>query len=226
MNDSLSKNYCISRDIVDAKEMIKSILNALERKQTDFGVVWQSFERNLTDLQRLKTLERSVECVTNWILSNGQAMLNAKKTIGMDLKSSEELRNDHDRLEMQCCNTFGVYAEVIYKIENFKNLRDTQAYCDLKSQKDLMDFICGCFAARLERRRHVLVACVRFHRFVDMYYAKTQDAVDAFMSGEQISDFGDFETDLPKLGDCNKNLGKSVCYLLLLLLHNLIQMCF
>lgn len=193
---------------MDAKETIKSILNALERKQTDFGVVWQCFERNIIDLQRLKTLERSVEYVTNWILSNGQVVLNTQKTIGIDLKSSEELRNDHDRLEMQCWNTFGVYAEVIYKIDSFKNLRDTQAYSDLKSQKDLMDFICGCFAARLERRRHVLVACIRFHRFIETYYEKTRRTIDSFLNGDHINEFGDYKSDLIKLNDCNKNLGK------------------
>lgn len=187
--------------------MIKITLNELERKQTELSVAWKNLERNLADLRRLMALAKGVEHITNWILTQGQALLNAQKTIAVDFKSSEGLRSAHERLEMQCCKTFGVYAELIYKIDNFKNLRDTQAYYDLKSQKDLMDFICGCFAARLERRRHVLVSCVRFHRFLSTYYTRTRSIMDTVVAGVKLSDFGDCNVTLTKLKSCGNNLG-------------------
>lgn len=207
LNDSLSENYCISRDIVDAKEMIKNTLNGLERKQTELSLAWTNFERNLTDLRRLLSLAKGVEQITNWILTQGQVLLNSQKTIAVNLKSSEEWRSAHERLEMQCCKTFGVYAELIYKIDNLKNLRDTQAFADLKSQRDLMDFICGCFAARLERRRNVLISCVRFHRFLSTYYARTKSIMKTSMAGTRLCDFGDYETTLAKLKNYSKSLG-------------------
>lgn len=204
----MSRNYCISRDIVDAKETIKILLNTLERKQTELGMAWQNFERNINDLRRLGSLEKGVEYVTNWILTRGQTLLNGQKTIGVDFQTSEGLRNAHEQLEMQCCKTFGLYAELSFKIDNFKNLRDTQAFVDLKSQKDLMDFICGCFAARLERRRHVLVSCVRFHRFLSTYYSKTRSILETFTIGDTLNAYGDVALNLSKLNSCNTNLGK------------------
>lgn len=209
LNDSLSRNYCISRDIADAKEIIKSILNELERKQTELSVAWKKFERNLADLRRLVSMAKCVEHITNWILTRGQALLNAQKTIAVDLKSSEGLRSAHERLEMECCKTFGIYAELIYKIDHFKNLRDTQAYHDLKSQKDLMDFICGCFAARLDRRRQVLISCVRLHRCMSTYYERTGDILGTIVAGEKLSDFGDFEAKLASLKCSSQNLGNN-----------------
>lgn len=208
LNDSLGNNYCISRDIVDAKEMIKNSLNKLERKQADLGMAWHNFERNMADLNKLSSLEKGVEHVTNWILTIGQTLLNKQKTIGTDLQSSEELRRAHEKLEMQCCKTYGLYAELIYRIKNFKNLRDTQAYFDLKSQKELMDFICGCFAARLERRRYVLISCVRFYRFVSTYFNRTGNILETFTVGNKLEDYGHCDVSLQKLKSCSTNLGK------------------
>lgn len=37
---------------------------------------------------------------------------------------------------------------------------------DLRSQRDFMDFVCRSFASRLERRRNILITCLRFYRLV------------------------------------------------------------
>lgn len=209
LNDSLSKNYCISRDIVDAKESIKVTLNGLERRQSKLGLAWRDFERNLVDLKKLSVLEEGVQFVTSWILGTGELLINGQQTIGTDLQSCEELRCAHEILEMQCCETYGFYAELIYKIDSFSSLNETSAHKDLLAQKQFMDFVCRSFASRLERRKYLLITCLRFYRLVEQYFDKTSSTFDSLITGNKmLDDFETCENNLQKLQDASKNLGK------------------
>lgn len=202
LNDSLSKNYCISRDIIDAKEAIKHSLNRLEQKQTELSQAWADFERYLDNLRTLMTLSQSIGFVTKWILSTGEELINEQYRIGNDLESSEMLRDIHDALEMKCCDTYGFYAELNYKIKDFIAERDAMtansvAFRDLLAQKQFMDFLCRSFANRLERRRIILITCVRFYRFATTYFDRTSQIFDKFIVGNKIEDY---ETCMSNLG--------------------------
>lgn len=59
-------------------------------------------ERNLDTVREIKNLEESVSKVTNWILGPADSMLNSRCQIGFDVTSSEELRREHEKLELQC----------------------------------------------------------------------------------------------------------------------------
>lgn len=201
MNDSLNKNYCKSRDIVDARESIKQMLNKLEQKQTEFSTIWNDFEKYLANLKTMTGLIDGINTVTKWILGTGEELISEQHKIGTDLQTSEALRDAHDALEIKCCDTYGFYAELNYKIKRFFNEKDalttkSVAFKDLVAQRQFMDFLCRGFANRLERRRIILITCVRFYRLVTAYFERTSQVFDQHIVGIKVIDF---ETCLEKL---------------------------
>lgn len=59
-------------------------------------------ERHLAFVREIKFLEEGVASVTNWILGPADAMLNSRHRVGFDVASSEELRREHEALELEC----------------------------------------------------------------------------------------------------------------------------
>lgn len=59
-------------------------------------------ERNLDTARVIEHLERGVSSVTDWILGPADMMLNCCWQVGFDVSSSEELRRQHEKLELQC----------------------------------------------------------------------------------------------------------------------------
>lgn len=47
-------------------------------------------------------IEDGVCQVTNWILGPGEMLLNAQQNVGYDVVSAEDLRRNHETLELQC----------------------------------------------------------------------------------------------------------------------------
>lgn len=47
-------------------------------------------------------MEDGVQRVTEWILGPGEGMLNSQLEVGYDINSAEELRQEHEALELQC----------------------------------------------------------------------------------------------------------------------------
>lgn len=194
MNDSLNKNHSKSRDIVDAISSVKQMLNKLEPKQTEFTAIWDEFKKYMSNLKKLSGLIEGINIVTKWILGTGEEMIGKQHKIGTDLHTSETLRDSHDALEIKCCETYGFYAELNYKIKRFLNGKDSMtmksvAFKDFIAQKQFMDFLCRGFANRLERRRIVLIACVRFYRLVTVYFERTSQCFDQHIVGNKIIGF-------------------------------------
>lgn len=52
--------------------------------------------------QEVYALEDGVQRVTEWILGAGEGMLNSQLEVGYDINSAEELRQEHEALELQC----------------------------------------------------------------------------------------------------------------------------
>lgn len=70
--------------------------------QVDIVNAFMELERHLVSLKEIHSLEEGVARVTNWILGPADSMLNTRHRVGFDVVSSEELRREHEALELQC----------------------------------------------------------------------------------------------------------------------------
>ncbi|KAL2729461.1 titin isoform X1 [Vespula squamosa] len=175
-----------SRDSLDTVKRIHGLLDSIELKQVDIENCWTQMERSLDTIKVIDDVEKGVSQVTKWILGPADAMLNSSYQIGFDVISSDELRRQHEQLELKCRETYGRYAELLHKIDRLPTDHLPE---DLKSQKDFMDFVCRSFACRLERRRNVLITCQRFFRLVSEYFDKTSEVFDKLVMTNTTHDF-------------------------------------
>lgn len=194
------------------------MLNKLEQKQTEFSTIWSEFELYLSNLKVATALIENIGTVNKWILGKGEELISEQQKIGTDLETSVSLRDAHDALEMKCCDTYGYYAELNYKIKRFITEKDSitansMAYKDLLAQKQFMDFLCRSFANRLEKRRIILITCVRFYRFVTTYFERTTQVFDCHIVGNKIVDYDMCVLKLKSLRESKSELERIVCEL-------------
>ncbi|XP_064552464.1 uncharacterized protein LOC135438178 isoform X14 [Drosophila montana] len=156
-------------DLGCERARIELRLNEIEKKQTAIRTAWLELLRALREARELCTLAEGVAFVTNWILNQAEQLLSRQRSVGSDVRASETLRTAHDQLELECRDTYGCYAELLYKIEQFAKERPIATCQDLLSQRDFMQFVCRSFAERLERRRKVLMTALRFHRLLEQF---------------------------------------------------------
>ncbi|KAM8710526.1 hypothetical protein ACLKA7_017185 [Drosophila subpalustris] len=157
-------------DLSCERARIELRLNEIEKKQTAIRTAWLELLRSLREARELNTLKEGVAFVTNWILNQAEQLLSRQHcSIGGDVCGSLTLRSAHDQLELECRETYGCYAELLYKIEQFARERSQLKCQDLISQRDFMQFVCRSFAERLERRRKVLMTSLRFHRLLQQF---------------------------------------------------------
>ncbi|XP_059614887.1 SEC14 domain and spectrin repeat-containing protein 1-B [Phlebotomus argentipes] len=201
-----NSDFVKSPDLVDALEFIKRMLNDVEKRQTEAANAWIDLEKSMEVARELASLEEGVAFVTNWILSTAEAMLTAQKKIGYDVQTSEELRKKHEQLEMQCWDTYGLYAELLHKINMFDVPKDSFMHKDLMSKKDYMDFVCRSFATRLERRRNTLITSLRFFRLVSEYFDRTSEVFESLVMRNRLDDFEMAPINLQKLKDSQQDL--------------------
>lgn len=190
----------------------------MEQKQIDFSAICCEFETYLTNLKVATTLIDSIGTITKWILNTGEELINVQHKIGTDLESSCELRDSHDALEMKCYDTYGYYAELNYNINCFIDKRDTSTansvtYKDLLAQNQFMDFLCRSFANRLDKRRIILITCVRFYRFVTSYFERTSLVFDQHIVGNKICDYEKCMAKLESMRESKNELERIVCEL-------------
>lgn len=184
------------------------MLNTIEKRQSTINGALLELERQVEELRELATLEEGVSYVTSWILTTAETMLNAQLKVGYDVTTADKLRLEHEILELQCWKTYGFYAELIYKIDNFPKMKDSAAYQDVTSQREWMDFVCRSFAQRLERRRNVLITSVRFYRLVAEYFDRTSEVFQSLIMGDKVDDFDLANAKLQKLKDSQQTLGE------------------
>ncbi|KAH8262081.1 hypothetical protein KR038_002547 [Drosophila bunnanda] len=161
-------------DLVCERARIELRLNEIEKKQTAIRTAWLELLRSLREARELATLEEGVAFVTNWILQQAEQLLSRQRSVGQDVRGCEALRSAHDQLELECRDTYGCYAELLYKVQRFAGERegspkDQESCQDLLSQRDFMQFVCRSFAKRLERRRNVLMTALRFQRLLEQF---------------------------------------------------------
>uniref|UniRef100_A0A182QBH8 SESTD1-like spectrin repeats region domain-containing protein n=1 Tax=Anopheles farauti TaxID=69004 RepID=A0A182QBH8_9DIPT len=206
LGDLHSAKAAVPQDLTDGKAQVEQMLNALDRKQTTVNQAWTELEKTVEVLQELAILEEGVSHVTSWILTTAESMLNAQLRVGHDVSTADQLRLEHEILELQCWRTYGCYAELLHKIDHFPRRKDTAAYRDLLSQREWMDFVCRSFAQRLERRRNVLITSVRFFRLVAEYFDRTSEVFQSLIMGERVEDYALASANLQKLNDNQRML--------------------
>ncbi|KAJ8922121.1 hypothetical protein NQ315_004055, partial [Exocentrus adspersus] len=195
------------QDTLDTIETIDEIINTVKNKQQEIETAWTKMEKTFVDTKDLSQLEDGVVKVVNWILGPAENLLNSKQKVGYDVSSAEELRREHEAIEMQCWETYGSYAELIHKINSFANNDNLSAqHKDLISQKDFMDFVCKSFALRLERRRNILITSLRFFRLVSEYFDRTGEVFDSLVMGSNVADFKTAGVKLKELQESQANL--------------------
>lgn len=200
------------QDTLDTLKRLEEIVDSLRSKEQQIEEAWKDTEKSFTDTRGLSSLEEGVVKVTNWILGPAEKLLNSKQKVGYDVVSAEQLRREHDEIELQCWEIYGTYAELVHKIEHFSTSEDlSDSLKNLIFQKDFMDFVCRSFASRLERRRNILITSLRFFRLVSEYFDKTGEVFDSLVMGNKIGDFANAEKQLRELQDNQATLGK--CFL-------------
>lgn len=188
------------QDILDTISKVEDILSAVRRKQCEIEHAWKNMEKSFMETKDLSVLEDAIVKVTNCILGPAEALLNSKQKVGYDVTSAEELRREHEEIELQCWETYGTYAEIIHKIDRFSKCESLKnQHKSLISQKEFMDFVCRSFASRLERRRNVLITSLRFFRLVSEYFDKTSEVFDTLVMGNDIGDYSTAGVKLKKL---------------------------
>lgn len=199
-------------ETLDTIENIHGVVNNVRTKQQNIEEAWFRIEKNLVNTKDLTELEVGVVKVVNWILGPAENLLNSRQKVGYDVSSAEELRRDHETLELQCWNTYGTYAELLHKINRLtiKNEGLFEQKKDLMSQKDFMDFVCRSFALRLERRRNILITSLRFFRLVSEYFDRTGEVFDSLVMGNKANDFKTAAHKLKDLQENQTNLGKII----------------
>ncbi|KAK0181091.1 hypothetical protein PV327_003404 [Microctonus hyperodae] len=190
-----------SQDFQDMIHRIHDLLDAIELKQTEVENGWSKMAASLDLARELSDLEGGVAKVTNWILGPADSMLNCHCHVGFDVASSENLRREHEELELECRETYGRYAKLLHRIDSIPDDCLTE---DLKSQRDFMDFVCRSFATRLERRRNVLITSQRFFRLVSEYFDKTSEVFDNMILGNRSCSFSEAGEKLNNL-EASKN---------------------
>lgn len=105
------------------------------------------------------------------MLGPAEKLLSSHTSIGDSSRAADELRKQHEQLELKCTDPYGAYAELRHKLSELEvessRSRGAADRSDLKAQKNYMDMVCRSFANRLENRRNLVITSVRFHRAVD-----------------------------------------------------------
>lgn len=196
------------QDTLDTIEKIANLLETIRTKKLSIDEAWVKMEKSFVDAKDLSTLEDGVTRVINWILGPAEMLLNSQQKVGYDVTSAEDLRREHEAIELQCWDTYGQYAELIHKIDSFSKNEISLQRKDLLSQRDFMDFVCRSFATRLERRRNVLITSLRFFRLVSEYFDRTSEVFEALVMGNKIQDFSTADQKLRELQESQSHLGR------------------
>ncbi|KAL1117099.1 hypothetical protein AAG570_004427 [Ranatra chinensis] len=167
----------IGQDVLDTRARVERQLALAQTRLAALHQAWTSLNKSITDAKEVCRLETGVRNVTEWILATGEALLTAHNQVGYDIASAEQLRREHEALELHCRETYGQYAELLHKLDQCTQNGVTIPE-DLKAQRDFMDFICRSFATRLERRRNILITSARFFRLVSEYFQTTSEVYE------------------------------------------------
>ncbi|ELT90999.1 hypothetical protein CAPTEDRAFT_196990 [Capitella teleta] len=153
-------------DQVAAMNHIKKLVEGLEGQLERIQDLWRDRHVQLGDKLQLSEMEQAMRTVVDWILGPAEKLLSSQTDIGTTYETADELRKQHEQLELKCTDSYGTYAELRHKSVDAIEQQPEKA-ADIEAQRDYMDTVCRSFAARLQRRRNLIITSVRFHRLVN-----------------------------------------------------------
>jgi hypothetical protein len=101
------KDLAVPQDVLDTTDRVERLLEIIHGKEALIEEAWLGMEKSFVDAKEISSLEEGVSRVTNWILGPAEMMLNGQQEVGFDVISAEELRQEHETLELQCRVRFG-----------------------------------------------------------------------------------------------------------------------
>jgi hypothetical protein len=96
------KDLAAPQDVLDTADRVERLLQIIHGKEALIEEAWLDMEKSFVDAKEISSLEEGVSRVTNWILGPAEMMLNGQQEVGFDVISAEELRQEHEALELQC----------------------------------------------------------------------------------------------------------------------------
>ncbi|KAK2186677.1 hypothetical protein NP493_191g00009 [Ridgeia piscesae] len=120
--------------------------------------IQRTMEQLSAKLDHVQNLWRDKEWeVVEWVSGPAEKLLASQTDIGDSYKTAEELRKQHEQLELKCTDTYGTYAELRHRAQEVIG-GGTEKAVDIEAQRDYMDTVCRSFASRLERRRNLVIS--------------------------------------------------------------------
>ncbi|CAH1789041.1 unnamed protein product, partial [Owenia fusiformis] len=156
--------------------------------------------RDLGTNVQFSTWEAGVKNVVDWAIGPAEKLLASQKGIGDSFHSADELRKQHEQLELKCADNYGRFAELRHDTESLLQ-QGQYSRNDILSQRDYMDTVCRSLATRLERRRNLLISSVRFHRIAEDFSKKLDDLLDLLCSEINCPDVESAERALRELNE-------------------------
>lgn len=102
-----NRDLAAPQDLLDTADRVERLLEIIHGKEALIEEAWLDMEKSFVDAKEISSLEEGVSRVTNWILGPAEMMLNGQQEVGFDVISAEELRQEHETLELQCRVRFG-----------------------------------------------------------------------------------------------------------------------
>ncbi|XP_042876868.1 titin-like isoform X4 [Penaeus japonicus] len=159
-------------DAAEAASRVRTMLHDLHLLTTAVEACWRRLNTALDTYMQVRELETEMNDIGQWLVSAGQTLL-ADTSIGTTTEQAEALLREHEAIELKCRETYGRWAGLRYRVEDaldrgdgdLRALADHRTTTtDLRSLKDYTDTLVRTFATRLDRRRTLILASVRFHR--------------------------------------------------------------
>ncbi|XP_033111497.1 triple functional domain protein-like [Anneissia japonica] len=158
---------------------VQRLLNEIEDKQGDLKGFLTEGKREHHAPMEVQELESGIKKVVDWIIGPGEKLLASQTSIGDNLQSADQLRRDHEKMELKCTETYATYAELRYVANSMIKYGGLSSE-SVAAQKDNMDTVCRNFASRLEKRRNLLICSVCFHRALENSTHSLEDLIETF----------------------------------------------
>ncbi|XP_066905382.1 uncharacterized protein [Halyomorpha halys] len=192
----------IGQDVLDTRQRLEREVSATRGKLTALQTAWGALNKSIADAKEVEKLETGVKSVTEWLLTKGEELLATHCHVGFDITSAEQLRREHEQLELSCRETYGQYAELLHKLD----CSGLEIPSDLRAQRDFMDFVIRGFASRLERRRNILISSARFFRLVAEYFQTTSEIYEKLVMIPDVGVLDKAQSTLLQLQDSQNTI--------------------
>ncbi|CAH1976523.1 unnamed protein product [Acanthoscelides obtectus] len=178
------------QESIDTIDRVSEVISNVKKKKEKTDAAWAELEKIHEQTRSLIELEEMVSNVVDWILNYGDFLMNSRQEVPYDVTSADHLKREHESIELQCWETYGVYAELISEIGKFSDDENlSPQHTELLAQKEYMDYVCKSFAGRLETRRNIVTTSLRFYSLVAEYYEKTAEVFDQLIRRSNVADF-------------------------------------